>query len=159
MKYGLARLIILSLQGALIGALSVYAQPDTLWTRGVVSAGEIRSVIRTDDWDGYNRLESLGYVRDVVKKQSNQQKNLLPSCHTVASLRKRWLMGTHQGAVSHEHLDYYLDEFTFRFNRRKSSHRGMLFYRLLRNAVKVDPVTYKRMTKNIRGRKPQNHNI
>jgi len=117
------------------------------------------STIRTDDWDGYNRLESLGYIHDVVKKQSNKQKNLLPSCHIVASLLKRWLMGTHQGAVSHEHLDYYLDEFTFRFNRRKSSHRGMLFYRLLQNAVKVDTVTYKQMTKNIRGRKPQNHNI
>ncbi|MBM3327709.1 MAG: IS1595 family transposase [Calditrichaeota bacterium] len=117
------------------------------------------STIRTDDWNGYNRLETIGYILDTVKKQSVQQKNLLPSCHMVASLLKRWLLGTHQGAVSHEHLDYYLDEFTFRFNRRKSSHRGMLFYRLLQNAVKVESVTYKEMTKNVRGQKPRHHNI
>ncbi len=69
------------------------------------------STIRTDDWDGYNRSEYLGYVHYVVEKQSDQQKNLLPSCHMVASLLKRWLLGTHQGAVSHEHIDYYLDEY------------------------------------------------
>lgn len=117
------------------------------------------STILTDDWNGYNQLKSIGYFHDVIKQQSNEDKNLLPSCHMVASLLKRWLMGTHQGAVSQEHLDYYLDEFTFRFNRRKSNHRGMLFYRLLQNAVKIAPVTYKHLAKNIRGRKPSNHNI
>lgn len=117
------------------------------------------STIRTDDWNGYNQLESVGFIHDVVIKKSKQQDNLLPSCHKIASLLKRWLMGTHHGAISHEHLDYYLDEFTFRFNRRKSNHRGMLFFRLLQNAVKVDSVTYKQVKKNIRGRKPQNHNI
>ncbi len=61
--------------------------------------------------------------------------NLLLSCHRIASLLKRWLMGTHQGAVSHGHLDYYLDEFTFRFNRRTSNHRGKVFFRLLRYDV------------------------
>ena len=60
----------------------------------------------------------------------------------VASLLKRWLLGTHQGAIGHAHLDYYLDEFTFRFNRRSSKSRGKLFYRLLQQAVQVDPVTY-----------------
>ncbi len=59
----------------------------------------------------------------------------------VLSLLKRWLMGTHQGAVSHKHLDYYLDEFTFRFNRRKSMNRGKLFYRLVQQAVAVEPVS------------------
>jgi hypothetical protein len=60
----------------------------------------------------------------------------------VISLLKRWLMGTHQGAVSHKHLDYYLDEFTFRFNRRRSRSRGKLFYRLAQQAVAVGPAPY-----------------
>jgi transposase-like protein len=101
------------------------------------------SVIQTDGWSGYNQLESLGYIHEIVRKDSDIGDNLLPHCHRVAALLKRWLLGTHQGAVSHEHLDYYLDEFTFRFNRRTSSHRGKLFYRLLQNAVKIDPVPLK----------------
>ncbi len=68
---------------------------------------------------------------------------LLPRVHSVASLLKRWLLGTHQGAVTPSHLDYYLDEYTFRFNRRKSRSRGKLFYRLLQQAVQVDPAPYK----------------
>jgi hypothetical protein len=60
----------------------------------------------------------------------------------VVSLLKRWLMGTHQGAVSHKHLDYYLDEFTFRFNRRTSRSRGKLLYRLVQQAVAVEPASY-----------------
>jgi len=67
----------------------------------------------------------------------------MPEVHRVASLLKRWLLGTHQGAVSQEQLDYYLDEFTFRFNRRRSRHRGLLFYRLLEGAVATDPHPYK----------------
>ena len=63
--------------------------------------------------------------------------------HLVASLLKRWLLGTHQGAVSFDHLDYYLDEFTFRFNRRTSRSRGKLFERLLEQAVAVGPAPYK----------------
>jgi hypothetical protein len=69
----------------------------------------------------------------------------MPAVHRVASLLKRWLLGTHQGAVSANHLDYYLDEFTFRFNRRTSRARGLLFYRLVEQAVQVDPVPYKRL--------------
>jgi ISXO2-like transposase domain len=61
----------------------------------------------------------------------------------VASLLKRWLLGTHQGSVSPQHLDAYLNEFTFRFNRRTSSRRGLLFYRLLQQAVLTPPTTYK----------------
>lgn len=70
---------------------------------------------------------------------------VLPRVHLVASLLKRWLRGPHQGAVSFQHLDYYLDEFTFRFNRRKSGSRGQLFYRLLEQAVQVDPQPDKSM--------------
>ena len=60
---------------------------------------------------------------------------------------KRWLLGTHQGAVSQEHLDYYLDEFTFRFNRRRSANRGKLFYRLAQQAVAIDPAPYKSLVR------------
>ena len=79
--------------------------------------------------------------------------------HLVASLVKRWLLGTHQGAVSHEHLEYYLDEFVFRFNRRTSTHRGKLFFRLLENAVLVEPLPYRSMVKHARGRKPGKHKM
>jgi len=72
--------------------------------------------------------------------------------HLVASLLKRWLLGTHQGAVSFAHLDYYLDEFTFRFNRRTSRSRGQLFYRLLQQAVTVEPSPYKAI---VGGRPPE----
>lgn len=71
--------------------------------------------------------------------------------HRVASLLKRWLLATHQGGVSREHLDCYLDEVTFRFNRRTSRHRGKLFYRLLEQAVAVDPTPYAAMVKGVRG--------
>ena len=69
----------------------------------------------------------------------------MPRVHRVASLLKRWILGTHQGAVSHQHLVYYLDEFTFRFNRRKSKSRGKLFYRLVQQAVVTGPSTYTAM--------------
>ena len=69
----------------------------------------------------------------------------MPRVHLVVSLLKRWLVGTHQGAVSHKHLDYYLDEFTFRFNRRRSRSRGKLFFRLVQHAVNIEPVPYARI--------------
>ena len=111
------------------------------------------SRIRTDEWGGYNRLSSMGYSHDLVKK------NDLKLAHLVASLLKRWLLGTHHGAASHEHLPYYLDEYTFRFNRRTSTHRSMLFMRLLENAVQIEPVTHRQMIKHVRGRKPKDHKI
>lgn len=74
----------------------------------------------------------------------------MPRVHRVVSLLKRWILGTHQGAISHEHLDYYLDEFTFRFNRRTSRYRGKLFFRLLQNAVMTEPAPYAQLNKHIR---------
>ena len=65
---------------------------------------------------------------------------VMPGVDRVASLLKRWLLGTHQGSVGHEHLDAYLNEFTFRFNRRDSRRRGLLFYRLLEQAIVADPI-------------------
>jgi transposase-like protein len=106
----------------------------------VQEAVELGSVIRTDGWSGYHKLDPRGYAHEVVRKESEVGDNLLPCCNRVASLLKRWLLGTHQGGVSHAHLDYYLDEYTFRFNRRTSRDRGKLFYRLLQHAVVAEPV-------------------
>ncbi len=107
----------------------------------IAAAIEPGSVVRTD---GLNIYEGLtGYVHDrQVQRQQPAGEHLLPRVHRVVSLLKRWLLGTHQGAISHEHLDDYLDEFTFRFNRRKSASRGKLFYRLAQQAVQVEPVPF-----------------
>lgn len=119
------------------------------------------STIHTDGWEGYAGLGGMGYTHEVSVQRGNARKasELLPRVHRVVSLLKRWLMGTHQGAVSPEHLDYYLDEFTFRFNRRTSRSRGKLFYRLLQNAVSIEPAPYHSLVKHVRGRKPTNHEI
>jgi transposase-like protein len=100
------------------------------------------SVIHTDGWKGYRKVGSIGFEHEVtvLKGRKEEASELLPHVHLVISLLKRWLMGTHQGAVSHKHLDYYLDEFAFRFNRRKSMNRGKLFYRLVQQAVAIEPV-------------------
>ena len=106
----------------------------------VQQAIEPGSRVQTDDWSGYGGLKSLGYDHEVIQPAAELGDNLLPRVNLVASLLKRWLLGTHQGAVRPQHLDYYLDEFTFRFNRRNSRSRGLLFYRLLQQAVAVRPV-------------------
>lgn len=98
------------------------------------------STVRTDGWGGYNGLTELGYKHSVVRKTPELGDNLLPLANRIASLLKRWLLGTHQGAVEHSHLEYYLDEYTFRFNRRTSKSRGLLFYRLISQAVDLGPV-------------------
>ena len=74
-----------------------------------------------------------------------------PAVHRVVSLLKRWLLGTHHGGVSRAHLDAYLDEFTFCFNRRRSRHRGKLFFRLVQQAVTLEPVPYEQLIQ--RGRR------
>jgi transposase-like protein len=108
---------------------------------------EVNSIIHTDGWAGYQPLAANGYHHDVTilrgKKQTPSQ--LMPRVHRVIALLKRWLLGTHQGAVSPKHLDYYLDEFTFRFNRRKSKSRGKLFFRLVQQAVAVEPIPLDRI--------------
>lgn len=108
------------------------------------------SVVRTDGWKGYSRMASEGYKHEVVRQSADIGENLLPLTNRVAALLKRWLQGTHQGAVRASHLDYYLDEYTFRFNRRTSRSRGKLFYRLVQQAVSVDTVK----GEDIRGGRP-----
>lgn len=117
------------------------------------------SVVQTDDWNGYNGLKGLGYVHEIAREDSAVGDNLLPLCSRVAALLKRWLLGTHQGAVAHEHLDYYLDEYTFRFNRRTSRHRGKLFYRLLQQAVAIEPTTYDGLVQGVWAARPGNRNM
>ena len=127
----------------------------------IIQAIEPGSIIRTDGWEGYGGIEANGYAHEVrvIKGSGASAAQLLPLVHRVVSLLKRWILGTHQGAISPEHLDYYLDEFTFRFNRRTSRYRGKLFYRLIQNAVAVDPVPYENIIKHVRGPKKLNHNI
>jgi transposase-like protein len=99
--------------------------------------------IRTDGWKGYNGIETMGY-RHIVTNISDGRDPahvVMPRVHRVASLLDRWWLGIHQGAIRPSHLDYYLDEFTFRFNRRTSRARGLLFYRLMEQAVNCVPVS------------------
>jgi transposase-like protein len=100
------------------------------------------STIHTDAWKGYKGLTARGYEHTISNlSQSGELGHVaMPRVHRVASLFKRWWSGTHQGAISEVHLDYYLDEFTFRFNRRTSRKRGKLFYRLVQQVMNVDPV-------------------
>ncbi len=113
----------------------------------VQEAVEQGSVVMTDGWRSYLRLPQAGYVHKPtnISAGGDPAHVVMPAVHRVASLLKRWLLGTHQGAVRPEHLDYYLDEFTFRFNRRRSRRRGLLFYRLLEQAVEVGPSPYREM--------------
>jgi transposase-like protein len=98
------------------------------------------STIQTDGWRGYSGLASRGYRHEVIRSNASVGEDLLPKCHRVAGLLKRWLSGTLHGAAKPRYLDYYLDEYTFRFNRRTSKHRGKLFYRLVQQAVAIDSV-------------------
>ena len=99
------------------------------------------STIRSDCWKSYLTIEKKGYDHETVgPKNTTTGENLLPLVNRVVSLVKRWLLGTHQGAVSASHFGYYLDEYTFRFNRRTSKKRGLLFQRLIENAVEIVPV-------------------
>jgi len=105
------------------------------------------STIFTDGWSSYASLGSEGYTHTVPKKyEVLDEKNMMPHAHLLASLLKRWLLGTHQGAVQDEHIQAYLDEYVFRFNRRTAAKRGLLFHRLLENAMQTPPTTYKELT-------------
>ena len=147
-------LIVIAAQedGAGIGRIRMQRIPDASaeslipFIEEVIEPG---SVVHTDGWFGYLPVEKKGYHHRVtfLKGKKESASELLPRVHRVASLLKRWLLGTHQGAVSREHLDYYLDEFTFRFNRRNSRSRGKLFRRLAEQAVAVAPAPYKSMVK------------
>ena len=105
------------------------------------------STVRTDGWQAYWTLPDHGYTHDrIVMRRGEQPPHVtMPNVHLVASLLKRWLLGTHQGAVHATHLQAYLNEFAFRFNRRRSRARGLLFYRLLEQAAAAEPITYRQL--------------
>lgn len=123
------------------------AAPDRPTLHGFIRDSiEAGSTVRTDGLNAYLELNGYRHDRQVQRRQP-EGVHLLPRVHRVVSLLKRWLLGTHQGAVGHEHLDYYLDEFTFRFNRRTSKSRGKLFYRLAQQAVHIAPVPFDELIK------------
>ncbi len=112
----------------------------------IAEAIEPGSTVRTDGLPAYLGLS--GYVHDrQVQRRQAEGEYLLPRVHRVVSLLKRWMLGTHQGAVGHGQREAYLDEFTFRFNRRTSASRGKLFYRLAQQAVQVDPAPFATLIK------------
>lgn len=117
--------------------------------------------IRTDGWSGYASLESLGFDHQVVNIQQSGQlaHEVMPRVHLVASLLKRWLDGTLQGGVQVSQLDYYLDEFTFRFNRRKSKARGLLFHRLAQQATATAPAPFKSLVAHPKKKRTSSSNI
>jgi transposase-like protein len=101
--------------------------------------------LRTDAWSGYNGIEAMGYRHIImhISDTGDPAHVVIPGVHRVASSLDRWLLGIHQGAIKSSHLDCYLDEFTFRFNRRTSKARGLLFYHLMEQAVNCSPVPRK----------------
>ena len=102
------------------------------------------ATVITDCLGAYKSLKNLGYTHIAynIKASGVQAHELLPAVHRASALLKRWILGTHQGAVSKELLDYYLAEFAFRYNRRYSRHRGLLFYRLAEQAMATEPRPY-----------------
>jgi transposase-like protein/ribosomal protein L37AE/L43A len=137
--------IAVEVQGKLVGRVRMNMIDDVTseslqgFIKGAIEPG---AMLITDAWSGYSGIESEGYSRKIINQSNTgKEEEMLPHVHMIVSLLKRWLLGTHQGAVSQKHLQAYLDEFVFRFNRRKSAKRGLLFCRLLENAMKVPPIT------------------
>lgn len=106
-------------------------------TKAMVEPG---SIVSTDGWRGYSQIQEQGYDHLITSHTELEPgDDPTPRVHLVASHLKRWLLGTHQGGYQVAYLSYYLDEFTFRFNRRTSTSRGKLFYRLVQQALSVQP--------------------
>jgi len=100
------------------------------------------AVVHTDGWHSYSKLSKHGYKHKITVISSSRDPAhvSMPGVHRIASLLKRWILGTHHGSVVPEHLQSYLEEFTFRFNRRTSRSRGLIFRRLLEQAVVTGPI-------------------
>jgi transposase-like protein len=136
--------VAVELRGAGMGRVRMRHIADTdratlhAFVRNSVEPG---STVCTDGLQAYRELVGYGHERHIQKHQPPGD-YVLPHVHRVISLLKRWLLGTHQGAIAHNHLDDYLNEFAFRFNRRLSASRGKLFYRLAQQAVQVAPHTF-----------------
>jgi transposase-like protein len=107
------------------------------------------SNVITDGWTGYSQLKEKEYNHTIHKQvKAEKEEESLPNVHRIAALLKRWLLGTHQNYASKERLQSYLDEFSFRYNRRKSNSRGLLFHRIIEQAISCKPITEKNIMKN-----------
>ncbi len=105
---------------------------------------ETGSIVITDGWKGYSGISKKVYLHVIDDKtKMDNEEEVLPNVHRIASLLKRWLFGTHQNYIGEQYLSYYLDEYTFRHNRRKSKSRGLLFQRLIEQGIVHVPVEYK----------------
>lgn len=136
-------LVAAQVDGSKIGRIRLARVTDAsapVLAQATLAAVSLGSQVLTDGWSGYAMLQAKGYRHAVVRESAVVGDNLLPRANRVAALLQRWLLGTHQGAVAAAHLDYYLDEFTFRFNRRTSGSRGLLFQRLVEQALALAPV-------------------
>lgn len=135
-------LIAAEVRGRAVGRIRLRVIPDA---SGVTLVDAIHDLIEagsevvTDGWSGYVGVAKAGYHHTISRYTPAVGKNLLPKVNRVASLLKRWIMGTHQGSVSEDMLQCYLDEFVFRFNRRTARSRGLLFHRILTQAVSHSP--------------------
>ena len=139
--------IAAEVNGPGIGPIRMRVIADASWASlhpFVQDCVEPASTVHTDGWQGYSGLDKKGYQREitVLRGPRKEASVRLPRLHRIAGLLKRWLLGTHQGAVAPKHLSYYLDEYTFRCNRRKSKSRGKLFFRLMQQAASTSPKTY-----------------
>ena len=140
-------------QGSVMGRARMTCVPDASGDSlaGMVEANVAPgSTVHTDGAAGYVPVVDKGYVHrvDVISKgktraeRADRAAQLFPHVHRLAALLQRWLLGTHQGAVSEKHLQAYLDEFVFRFNRRRSKHRTHLFQRLAEQAMARQALPY-----------------
>ena len=129
--------------------------------RFLADAVEPGSRVLTDGWGIYAGLGELGFEHEQINVSASGEPASvhMPHVHRVFSLLKRWLLGAHQGSVEPHQLDYYLDEFAFRFNRRRSRHRGLLFHRLLCEVMVTEPIPLKRIVGGQRGRRGTNREI
>ena len=137
-------LVAAEVRGTVTGRIRLKVIPNATADTLLGAIAEIvdkGSNIVTDGLSSYAGLTNSGYDHTVSRYTPEIGKNLLPHVHRVAALLKRWLLGTHQGSVSHDRLQSYLDEFVFRFNRRTSEHRGLLFRTLWTQIVRVAPIS------------------
>jgi len=113
---------------------------------------EPSSTIITDGWPSYKELSRKGYHHKVQKATvKDEDEEVLPNVHRIASLLKRWLLGTHQSYLNKNKLEYYLDEYVFRYNRRTSKSRGLLFLRIIEQGVSAKPISYENIIKEKHG--------
>jgi transposase-like protein len=140
--------VAVELEGKKVGRVRLRHVPDASgaslvgFLKDCVTEG---ATVKTDDWNGYNGVQAAGFVHRVTSLKSDPERagKYFPHVHLVASLLKRWLLSTHQGRVEKEHLQAYLDEYAFRFNRRRSMHVGKIFHRLMEQMVLRKAKTYR----------------